>query len=184
MQDIAFCADIFRFPECKPYSDRALGCLLWALVYANESYILAAPKRGENVPALYKSGVRWEAEKPQGRTACPEGDGQELFLGIRQVLAQGFADCEDVASWRCAELRMGSVPPVKGPPPFPGHPPVTAYPSPFGGTRPAGPDCYPAFFQRLTAPGQITIHIVVAWPDGFVEDPSRKLGMGGARRFG
>lgn len=184
MQDIAFCADVFRYPECRPYSDRALGCLLWALIYANESYLLAGPKRGHNVPALYDSGVRWEAERPQGRTACPEGDGQELFLGIRQVLAQGFADCEDVASWRAAELRMGTVPPVKGPPPFPGHPPVTAFCAPFGGTRPKGPDCYPAFFQRVTGPGQVTIHIVVAWPDGFVEDPSRKLGMGGARRYG
>lgn len=181
MQDIAFCADIFRYPKCKPYSDRALGCLLWALVFANESYLVGS---GQQVPFLYDSGVYWEAEKPQGRTACPEGDGQELFLGIRQVLKQGFADCEDVACWRVAELRMGHAPAKKGLPPFPGHPKVTAIREPIGGVTPRGPDVFPAFFSRKTGPSQITIHIVVAWPDGYIEDPSRVLGMGGARRYG
>lgn len=181
MQDIAFCADIFRFPQSKPYSDRALACLLWALIYANESYLMGT---GVEVPALYDSGVYWKAEEPQGRTACPEGDGQELFLGIRQVQRQGFADCEDVVCWRVAELRLGRVPPTPGLAPFEGHPPVTAIRAPFPELRPKGPNVWPAFYSRRTAPNRIMIHIVVAWPNGFVEDPSRVLGMGGARRYG
>lgn len=180
MQDIAFCADVYRFPKCKPYSDRVLGCLLWGLIYANQSYLIGS---GKQVPPLYKSGVYWEAEKPQGRTACPEGEGQELFLGIRQVLNQGFADCEDVASWRCAELRLGLVPPTPGLPPFEGHPEVTAFPQPYK-LRPVGPAVLPAFYARKTGPQAITIHIVVAWPNGYIEDPSRVLGMGGANRYG
>lgn len=185
MQDIAFCADAFRYPKCKAYSERTLACLLWALVYANESYLLAMGAQRKTVPALYDAGIHWEAEKPQGRTACPEGDGQELFLGIRQVLAQGFADCEDIASWRVSELRLGTVAPKKGLPPFPGHPPVIAVPPPWPQhIAPGGVDVYPAFYSRKTGPQQITIHIVVFWPDGTFEDPSRVLGMGGANRYG
>lgn len=182
MQDIAFCADVFRYPGTTPYSERTLACLLWALVYANEAYLQGS---GGNAPALYESGIHWEAEKPQGRTACPEGDGQELFLGIRQVLAQGFADCEDIAAWRCAELRCGRVPPQKGLPPFPGHPRTTACRMPYElRVADGGVDVLPGFFSRQTGPHHITIHIVVCWPDGFIEDPSRVLGMGGERRYG
>ncbi|HKY36468.1 MAG TPA: hypothetical protein VJN18_11045 [Polyangiaceae bacterium] len=180
MNDIAFCADIFRFPKCKPYSERALACLLWALIYADESYL-----QGTNltIPPLYSSGIYWQEEHPQGRTACPEGDGQEQFLGIRQIRNQGFADCEDIASWRCAELRLGRVPPTRGLPPFAGHPKPTVFPPPYP-LSPAGPDVWPAIFQRPTAPGVITIHVIVFWPDGYFEDPSRVLGMGGARKYG
>ena len=180
MQDIAFCADVFRFPAANEYSKRVLGCLLWALIYADEAYL-----QGTNIPppTLYESGIYWKEEKPLGRTACPQGSGQELFLGIRQVLNQGYADCEDVASWRCAELRLGRAPAKRGLPPFPGHPPVTVVPPPFP-MRPIGPDVLPGFFSRRTAPNEITLHIIVCWPDGELEDPSRVLGMGGARRYG
>ena len=180
MQDIAFCADLYRYPTAQPYSERALACLVWGLIYSNEAYLAGS---GLRTPALYESGVRWEAEKPTGRSACPDSIGQEKFLGIRQVLAQGFADCEDVASWRVAELRMGRVPPVKGLPPFPGHPRAIALPMPYE-LSPGGPNVLPAIFSRKTGPGMLTIHCLVAWPDGTLEDPSRVLGMGGARRYG
>ena len=180
MQDIAFCADVFRFPASKEYSERVLGCLLWALIYADEAYLIGSQLQP---PALYESGIYWKEEFPQGRTACPTGQGQELFLGIRQVMNQGHADCEDVASWRVAELRLGRVPAQYSVPPFPGHPAVTAVPPPFP-MRPVGPDVLPGFFSRKTGPNEITLHIVVCWPDGRIEDPSRVLGMGGARRYG
>lgn len=181
MYDVAVCTDLYRHGRGKVYSDRALGCLLWALVFANEAYLVGSD---DLVPPLYLSGVEWREEKPQGRTACPAGDGQELFLGIRQVRAQGHADCEDVVSWRCAELRLGRVSPsFRGPPPFPGHPEVTIIPPPWP-MQAAGPDVWPGFFMRRTGAQQITIHIVVSWPDGFIEDPSRQLGMGGARKYG
>lgn len=181
MNNVSFCADVFKFQGAQEYSERVLGCLLWALVFADEAYLKGA---ATPPPALYDSGVYWKAEEPLGVSVCPEGVGQELFLGIRQILNQGFADCEDVACWRAAELRMGKVPPKKGMPPFPGHPPVTAVPCPYRGMKPDGPAVLPAFFSRKTGPRETTIHIVVAWPDGFVEDPSRVLGMGGARKYG
>lgn len=180
MQDIAFCADVYRFPVSTKYSQRVLGCLLWGLVYANEAYLQGTR---DQVPALYSSGIHWEAEKPLGRSACPGGQGQELFLGIRQVIEQGFADCEDVAAWRVSELRLGRVPAKKGLAPFRGHPPVTAFKQPYRTTA-KGPAVMPGMYSRVTGPKQITIHIVVCWPDGFVEDPSRVLGMGGANRYG
>jgi len=181
MNNISFCADVYRFPKAKAYSDRVLGCLLWALIYADEAYLQGT---GDEVPALYDSGIYWEAEKPLGVSVCPEGVGQELFLGVRQIRKQGFADCEDVAAWRVAEVRLGRVDVPRGLPPFPGHPPVTAIRPPYPELKPAGPDVLPAFYSRKTGPAAITIHIVVAWPDGYVEDPSRVLGMGGARRYG
>jgi len=168
MQQIAICADLFRFPASQPYSDRALACLLWTLIYSNEAYLQGS---GNQVPALYDSGVYWKAEEPvPGTGAC---------------FGEGNVDCEDVASWRVAELRLGRAPAKKGLPPFPGHPEATACKMPYP-LPPAtgGVDCWPAFFSRRTGPQEITIHIVVIWPDGFIEDPSRVLGMGGARRYG
>lgn len=181
MNNVSFCADVYKFPGAREYSDRVLACLLWALVMADEAYLIGAR---EKPPQLYQSGIFWKAEEPLGVSVCPEGVGQELFLGIRQILNQGHADCEDVASWRVAEVRMAHAgPETRGLPPFPGHPPVTAIPPPFP-LKPRGPDVWPAFFSRKTAPNTTMIHIVVAWPDGYVEDPSRVLGMGGARRYG
>lgn len=182
MRDVAFCTDSFAGPGLEPYGERTLSCLLWALIYADTGYLLTHP----NTPALYSSGIEWRAEKPQGRTACPEGEGQELFLGVRQVLAQGHADCEDVASWRVSELRIGRGNPSAGPrmAPSPGYPRPTVVPPPWPST-PTGVDVWPAFFKREILPGHWLYHIVVFWPQlGQFEDPSRVLGMGGARRYG
>lgn len=181
VRDIAFCADVYRFPRSKEYDRRVLGCLLWALIYANEAYLQGTP---DKVPALYASGIHWEEEVPLGRSACPSRTtGQELFLGIGQIREQGHADCEDVVAWRCSELRLGRVPPTPGLPPFPGHPPVTAFKQPYK-LRSRGPAVLPGYYSRVTGPQQITLHIVVCWPGGRIEDPSRVLGMGGARRYG
>ncbi len=181
VNNVSFCTDTYKFPGSREYSERVLACLLWALVMADESYLMGTR---DEVPLLYQSGVYWKAEEPLGVSVCPEGVGQELFLGIRQIRNQGFADCEDVACWRVSELRLGHAgPETRGLPPFPGHPPVTAIRAPFP-LRARGVDAMPAFFSRKTGPNTTTIHIVVAWPDGYVEDPSRVLGMGGARRYG
>lgn len=183
MKDVAFCSDSFGSAAAVPYGERTLACLLWALISANCGYLIDHP----DTPALYASGVRWEAEKPLGKSACPEGEGQELFLGVRQVLEQGFADCEDVACWRIAEIRCGRGDWRAGPrmPPSPGHPPGVIIPPPWpGAIEPIGPSVVPGFFKRQIAPGHWLYHIVVCWPDGRLEDPSRVLGMGGANRYG
>lgn len=154
-----------------------MSCLLWAAVHGCEAYLLYTPDR---VPNLYESGVRWQREVPTYQSGCG-GPGQEKFLGPRQVLAQGHADCEDVATWRCAELRTGKAPPRFSMAPLEGHPRPTVLPSPWGGLMPRF-NALPAFFVRESAPGIFTYHIVVFWPDGRFEDPSRTLGMG--RRYG
>ena len=175
MRDVSFCTDAFADPRTRPWSERALGCLLWALVFANESYLLTHP----NFPALYTTGVRWEAETPTpGLSRCEGGTGQEKFLGVNQALKAGRVDCEDLASWRIAETRVGRGLGRRGVPPRPGHPTPTIVPSPYPEMRPVV-NTLPAFYSRMTSPTVITYHIVVAWPDGTFEDPSRALGMGG-----
>lgn len=181
--DVAICTDLFGDAQTREYSELSLACLLWCLVFANESYLLS--NAGKNAPPLYSTSVRWEAEVPLGRSACRGGDGQERFLGIAQILEEGAADCEDLACWRVSELRTGHVRnPRRGLPPFPGHPKPVVIPCPWPVMKPAI-DVVPAFFTREVKPGTYVIHILVFWPqDGFFEDPSRVLGMGGARRYG
>lgn len=191
MRDVAFCTDAFASPNNTAYSERVLSALLWALVYANESWMVDFVDEttgrvvSRDLPLLYQSGVYWEAEKPLGVSACPGGNGQERFLGVRQVIADGKADCEDLACWRVAELRLGKPGALQpGLPPRPGHPTPKIVPPPWPSEVAAGGvNAVPAFYSRQTGPRSWLYHIVVAWvlPNGGVllEDPSRVLGMGG-----
>lgn len=173
MRDVTFCTDAFADARTIEYSERHLACLLWALVFADEAHLLVHPE----TPALYQAGVYWEAEKPTGKSPCEGGTGQEQFLGIRQVIAQGKADCEDLACWRVAEVRLGRGE-RRGIAPRKGHPPVTPCPVPYP-MRPKGPGVVPGFFKRLISKNTLLYHIVVVYPNGRIEDPSRRLGMGG-----
>lgn len=58
----------------------------------NEQWLRAHP----GTPALYASGVRYRREPP----------GREEWEPIPVVLTKGWGDCEDLASWRAAELRV------------------------------------------------------------------------------
>lgn len=49
-----------------------------------------------NVPSLYRSGVYYQ-EEPFGL---------EDFFDVPTILKQGHADCEDLAAWRAAELKV------------------------------------------------------------------------------
>lgn len=60
-----------------------------ALVATNVVYLSVYP----HTVGLYDSGVYYQEEKM----------GQEDFFDIPTVLLQGYADCEDLAAWRCAE---------------------------------------------------------------------------------
>ncbi len=153
MKDVAFCTDLFSSPATRPFSERALSCLCWALIYADMAWLYE--RKGE-LP-LYDSDIRWQKEEPTGQSACKGGNGQEQFLGVRQIREQGHADCEDLASWRCAELLLGPHGPL--------HQPAV--------------QVSPAFYSRPMRNGARMYHIVVRWPDGRLEDPSKKLGMGG-----
>lgn len=183
MRDVSLCSDLFGSAVTREYSDLGLACMLWALTFADESYLMSP--QGAHTPPLYEAGVRWQAEVPTGRSACEGGNGQEQFLGPRQILRQGWADCEDFAAWRVAELRTGRVGRrTRGMPPTPGHPEATVVPCPWPQRMRPAIDVCPAFFSRRIGPNSWMYHIIVFWPDGYLEDPSRVLGMGGARKYG
>jgi hypothetical protein len=107
------------------------------------------------IPPLYLSGVVYREEAP----------GHEDWLDCIAVLRQGFADCEDLAAWRAAELRVAGhdVEPVIRWQWIPRELMIA--------------QGYPA--KKLPRDGVWLVHCVVRWPDGSIEDPSKLLGMGG-----
>lgn len=59
--------------------------------------------REYRLPALYRSGVRYRREvclAPGVRETC------ERFLSARRLLAERFGDCDDLAPYLAAELRL------------------------------------------------------------------------------
>lgn len=116
-------------------SRKAVLGLLEAVVYANRLWLTAYPR----TPFLYQTKVIYQIEPP----------GQEVFADIPTVIEQGWGDCDDLCSWRCAELQV------------------------------AGIMAKPYLKWRDTGPKQNVYHAVVRWPDGRIEDPSLALGMAG-----
>ena len=78
-----------------PASRAMISAALEGLTAAN--YVLL---RSKHLPPLYRSGVRYRREQP----------GKEDWLTADQVLAKGYGDCEDLAAWRAAELRLNGIP--------------------------------------------------------------------------
>ena len=78
-----------------PASRAVLSAALEGLVGVN--YILL---RRQRMPRLYKAGVRYRAEQLVG------GKRLEQWKTAPQVFALGLGDCEDLAAWRAAELRV------------------------------------------------------------------------------
>lgn len=109
---------------------------LEALIFANRIYL-----RTHHCPALYESGVRYEEE--------PAGQPYEDFSAVPVVLSRGWADCDDLVSWRIAELRNA------------GEPAKVRLKWQFDPTR-----------------GARMYHVLVRRANGQVEDPSKRLGMG------
>ena len=132
----------FRLKSFETLSDGhkfgVMTHLLEALVMANVAYLLTLP----STPNLYESGVRYLAEP----------DGRDEWQDIPDTIARGTGDCEDLACWRIAELRVR----------FREHalPRITV-------------DELPDRAGRLVT----TYHITVQRAGGQSEDPSRRLGM-------
>lgn len=106
----------------------------------------------------------WQLERfaKEGKTVAPlyesgvyyqaEPPGEEEWLDIPSLYLQGYGDCEDLACARVAELRYHGVPAV----------PAIRHK------------------QMTSAKGPLTlVHVLCLWPDGYVEDPSKILGMQG-----
>jgi hypothetical protein len=112
----------------------ALEQLLEALTAVNVAWLR---EHGET-PWLYESGVRYQEEPP----------GRDEWQDIPETLARREGDCEDLACWRLAELRVRSR-----------------------------EDARP-FVKRTVYGPRTVYHVAVRRPGGRIEDPSRVLGMG------
>ena len=113
--------------------------LLEGLTLANVAYLLSQP----HTPDLYASGVRYLEEE----------SGVDEWQDIPDTLARRTGDCEDLACWRVAELRVRYGEPLA--------------------TRGISVDDIPDKAGILV----VTYHITVVHQDGAKEDPSRRLGM-------
>ncbi len=137
-------------------SSRVLQILLDALYAIDCEWLKAHPELPGIYTLAHDIGVGF-APRP-GKKLGPHGEwmryemeplGQEDWKDIPTCLADGVADCEDLACWRAAELTVRHG--------LPARPKAT------GKKRPDGSVLY---------------HIKVLYPDGRWEDPSKILGMG------
>lgn len=131
---VTYALDIFRGDRERQLSRESLNVMLRCLYDLDCLYLRAHPE----VPALYRSGVRYMEEPP----------GQEEWQDVATCLRMGTADCEDLAAWRAAELTVRDRIPAR-----------------------------PVFREQRRADGSYLYHIVVQYPNGQIEDPSRILGM-------
>jgi hypothetical protein len=72
-------------------------------VAASVRDIARAARAGRPLPPLYESGVRYSRADPHERWQLPS-----------ETFARGRGDCEDLASWRAAELRARGEPATVG----------------------------------------------------------------------
>jgi hypothetical protein len=113
--------------------ERALIAMLEALVAANEAFLGQHPE----TPALYASGVKYVEEPP----------GRDNWQDIPRTLELREGDCEDLACWRIAELRV------------------------------RGREYARPFVRHQNVGSRVLYHVAVLRGDGHIEDPSKTLGM-------
>jgi hypothetical protein len=119
----------------EPAKLEALAHLLEALTLVNVAWLREHMQQG--APWLYESGVHYEEEPP----------GRDEWQDIPETIKRGEGDCEDLACWRLAELRVRSL-----------------------------EDARP-FVKRAVYGPRTVYHVAVRRSDGRIEDPSRVLGM-------
>lgn len=83
-----------------PGRGRSLQALVEVVEGLNVDFLRANPR----TPWLYRSGVRYAPELPEER---------ETFATIPAVLERRTGDCDDLAPWRSAELRVRCGVPAK-----------------------------------------------------------------------
>lgn len=110
--------------------------------------------RAGEVPPLYLSGVRYQHEPP----------GIESFDSAYDVYRRGWGDCDDLASWRCAELLETSS--ERG-----------TWKCPRTGIEYVTPCIRITWIPHPRRGSGRLYHVTVRKADGSIEDPSLKLGM-------
>jgi len=113
--------------------ERTLLAMLEALVATNEGFLTQHP----TTPALYASGVVYVEEPP----------GRDHWQDIPRTIELREGDCEDLACWRIAELRVRGL----------------EYARPF--------------VRHQVIGSIVLYHVAVLRGDGQIEDPSKTLGM-------
>lgn len=175
LRHILFDVNFFPDESERESSQKRVLWLLQALTNIDRLYLQEHPE----TPRIYQSGIKYKAPAQFEQEDVPEmktlgeylarkgapdsvmgayksvagmvGNG-EHFRDIPRIIENGGGDCDNVASWRAAELcELGIA----------AKPYITWRKRPDGGT---------------------TYHVVVLWPDGTHEDPSLLLGMGGESR--
>lgn len=138
--------------------------MLNALGAIDDMWLAAHP----DTPRLYDSGVRYSHEKLQQESAKGNMD----WLDIPTVLSGVPADCEDLGSWRAAELRKGADPSARA---------VLKW-----NIQPNGAALYHVIVRRGSIahdlpPGGLSnprfLRPLNDLPNQWIEDPSAVLGM-------
>lgn len=80
--------------------------MMCAVLVASNLHFL---RNNPGTPKLLESGVYY---KPENRGRACKRESCEDFLDIPAILAQGHADCEDLASWLAAEKIFEGIPAV------------------------------------------------------------------------
>lgn len=132
-------------PRNARMSQLMLAGGVYGLMLQNIAWLKAHPE----TPDLYRAGVSYKPERRRTdpRTGKVSEYGEE-WQTIPYVIYRGYGDCEDLGSWRAAELRARY-----------------------------GIKANPFIKMRRMPDGYWRAHVVVRWPDGQIEDPSAKLGM-------
>lgn len=112
------------------------------------------------IPPLYQSGAFY-AEDPPG-----EENWRDIPAALERVRAGKGIDCDNLVSWRVAELRYAGIP---------ARPVIKWQHLPKDVAVRIG---YPA--QMIPDGGLWLVHCLVQWPNGQIEDTSKNLGMGGS----
>lgn len=83
---------LIEFDIPSPVDVKALNIFVRALAAYDTLWL----QRNPGTPALYESGVRYKSQPA----------GFERFAPIPLILAAGSGDCDQLAPWRAAELRV------------------------------------------------------------------------------
>lgn len=157
LRNVLFDLALFNDDADRKSSQKRVLVLLEALTLCDEIYLSEHP----DTPLMYdlasKGKLKYKLPAQFDSSASAEGGVPgyhgEVFRDIPRIIENGGGDCDNVASWRAAEIRHRLGIATK--------PYITWRKRPDGGT---------------------TYHVIVLWPDGSSEDPSLLLGMGGADR--
>ena len=148
MNRIILRAKLFGLQTNRSYSERFLHHILEAITRAGVDYLHFNP----DTPLLYKAGVKYQRESTRLR-GVNDSPSVEDWKDIPTTLADKKGDCEDLGTWRAAELRKRFN--------------IFAH----------------AFLIWTVYRGQTVFHVTARYrkADGsmVIEDPSKVLGMGG-----